>query len=78
VTTTIKERLHRRVGNMAFEVFFILSIVNDSGLHESLDNMFFFGYMSNIFLLKLISNVMSKFSNVDMWMATIRRCVFLN
>ena len=51
----IKERLHLRVGNMAFEFLFYLWLMTVD--FKSFGQHVFFGYMSNIYFLKIISNI---------------------
>jgi len=76
VTTTIKEGLHHRLGNMDFE-FLVLSIVDDYWLQELLDNMFYSRYMSNIFENNFKFHELN-LPKVNMLMGETRRCVLLN
>jgi hypothetical protein len=55
VTTTIKEGLHLRVGNIAFEFLFYLLLMKID-FRSFWTTCFIFGYMSNAFL-KIMSNI---------------------
>jgi hypothetical protein len=76
VTTTIKERLHLRVGNIVFEfLFYVLLMTVD---FRSFGQCVFFGYMSDIFFENNLKYQGDKLSNVNVMMGVTRKGVFFN